>query len=154
MGNYWTDTESIVLNSRIKVPYEWQAGETASHFLVQLRDEKKIWGKKCPSCQKVIVPARKTCGFCFVETDEWVEIPDQGVVTTFTVVNRDTLVQPVKAPFAYAMIQLDGADTGMVHILAIDDPGKIKIGMRVQAVWADDRKGSLLDIRHFIPVEG
>jgi len=155
MGDYWTtDTESIVLNSGIKVPYAWQAGETASRFLVQLRDEKKIWGKRCPKCQKVLVPARKSCGFCFVETSDWVAVANQGVVQTYTVVARDTPVQPVKAPFAYAVILLDGADTGFVHILQLEDPQKIKTGMRVQAVWAENRKGSILDISHFIPVEG
>jgi uncharacterized OB-fold protein len=153
MGNYWTDAENIVLNSRIKVPYAWQAGETASHFLIQLRDEKKIWGKKCPKCQKVHVPAKKSCGYCFVETTDWVPVSDQGTVITYTIVSRDTPVQPVKAPFAYAVILLDGADTGLVHIMPLDDPEKIKTGMRVQAVWADDRKGSLLDIRHFVPIE-
>ena len=152
MGDFWSDAEAIVQKSGIKVPYSWQAGETASHFLTQLRDEGKIWGKRCPRCEKVLVPPRKSCPFCFVDTDRWVEVSDEGVVETFTVVQRDTPIQPRKAPFAYAMIRLDGADTGLVHILGEVEPEAIREGMRVKAVLAEDRKGSLLDIAYFKPI--
>ncbi|MCP4755905.1 MAG: Zn-ribbon domain-containing OB-fold protein [Proteobacteria bacterium] len=153
MEDFWTGPEEVVLNSAIKVPYAWQAGETASRFLSQLRDEKKIWGRSCPKCKKVLVPARKSCPFCFVETDEWVELSDTGEVETFTIVERDTVIQPSKAPFAYAMIRLGGADTGLAHILSEVELETVREGMKVQAVWADERNGSLLDIKYFRPVE-
>ncbi|UCD85684.1 MAG: Zn-ribbon domain-containing OB-fold protein [Deltaproteobacteria bacterium] len=152
MGDFWSDAEAIIHESCIKVPYSWQAGETASYFLTQLRDEGKIWGKKCPCCKKVLVPPRKSCPFCFVATDQWTEVSDEGVVESFTVVRRDTIIQPKKAPFAYALIRLDGADTGLVHVLGEVEPEAVREGMRVKAVLADDRKGSLLDIAHFKPV--
>ena len=152
MGDYWSEAEAIVYEGRIKVPYSWQAGATASYFLTQLRDEGKIWGKKCPQCEKVLLPPRKSCPFCFVETAEWVEVSDEGEVETFTVVRRDTPVQPRKHPFAYAMIRLAGADTGFIHMLGEVEPGGIREGMRVKAVFAPERKGSLLDIAYFKPV--
>jgi len=36
--------------------------------------EKKFLGKKCPKCLKVLVPPRKTCPYCFVETGDWVDL--------------------------------------------------------------------------------
>lgn len=152
MGDYWSEVEPIVYEGRIKVPYTWQAGETASYYLTQLRDACKIWGRHCPRCQKVLLPPRKHCPLCFVDTDRWVEVSDEGVVETFTVVRRDTTIQPVKAPFVYAIIRLEGADTGLVHLLGEVDPEDVQEGMRVKAVFRHERKGSPWDISYFRPV--
>jgi len=152
MHEFWRHVEPIAYEGRIKVPYSWQAGETASYFLIRLRDDQKIVGRKCPKCQKVLVPPRKNCPFCFVHTKEWVELAGQGEVETFTIVHRGTHIQPLKPPFVYAVIRLDGADTGMVHLLGEVEPGDVKEGMRVKAVFAEERKGSPLDIAYFKPV--
>ena len=85
MSDFWNKAEPVVYKSRIKVPYSWQAGETASYFLTQLRDEKKIWGKNCPKCEKTLIPPRKTCPFCFVRTEEWIQVSDEGTVETDTI---------------------------------------------------------------------
>ena len=82
MGDYWRDAENMIQAGRIKVPYTWQAGETASHYFIQLRDATKIVGKHCPKCDKVLVPPRKICPFCTVPTDRWVELSGQGTVHT------------------------------------------------------------------------
>ncbi len=152
MSDYWTDVEAIVYEGRIKVPYSWQAGETASYFLTQLRDEKKIWGKRCPRCEKVFLPPKKNCPFCFVDTDQWVEVSGEGEIETFTVVRRDTPIQPMKSPFVYAVIRLDGATSGLIHMLGEVEPDQVKEGMRVKAVFSEERKGSLLDIAYFKPI--
>ena len=154
MKDFWNDVEPLIYKSRIKVPYSWQAGETASFFLTELRDKKIIWGKACRSCKKVLVPPRKSCPFCFVDTGDWIRLSGTGTVETFTIVKRDTLIQPVKAPFAYAVIRLDGADTGFVHLLGEVAPEKIQEGMTVAAVFAEQRQGSLLDIAYFKPTGG
>jgi len=152
MGDYWRDAENMVQAGRIKVPYTWQAGETASYYFTRLRDEKKILGKHCPKCDKVLVPPRKNCPFCTVPTDQWVELSGQGAVDTFTIVRRDEPIQPMKPPFAYALIKLDGADTGFLHLLGEVDPESIKEGMRVEAVFAEERIGSPRDIAYFKPI--
>ena len=152
MGDYWRDAENMIQPGRIKVPYTWQAGETASHYLTRLRDEKKILGKHCPNCDKVLVPARKNCPFCTVPTDEWVELSGQGSVDTFTVVRKGNAIQPMKAPFVYALIKLDGADTGFLHMLGEVDPETVKEGMRVEAVFKEERSASPLDIAYFKPI--
>ena len=150
-AQFCLDNGLRLIEGWIKVPYSWQAGETASHYLTQLRDEQKIWGKRCPKCKKVLLPPRKSCPFCFVDTDEWVEISSEGVVEAFTIVRRDTPIQPMKAPFAYALIRLDGADTDLTHVLSEVNLNDIKEGMRVKAVFAENRQGSPLDTAYFKP---
>lgn len=145
--------ETIVHKGRIKVPYTWYVGECGSRFYVELRDNKKILGTKCPKCEAVAVPPRNYCGKCFVPTTEWVEVKETGVLQTWTVVHYETPgISPLKPPYAYGIIKLDGADTGFVHIIADTDLKKLKAGMKMQAVFGDDRKGNLLDIKHFKPV--
>jgi hypothetical protein len=59
---------------------------------------------------------------------------------------------PIKTPFAYGIIKLDGADTGFAHIIGEVSSKDLHIGMRVQAVFKDKRVGSILDIKYFKPI--
>jgi len=152
MKKWAEDVEELVHSGRIKVPYTWSVGEVGSRFFIELRNNQKIYGKRCPACKKVLVPARKLCGQCFQQTDEWVEVGQQGVVQTFTVVRYSSAVQPLKPPFGYGIIKLDGADTGMTHLLWGTDPTKWQVGMRVQAVFKDKRAGNIMDIAYFRPL--
>ncbi len=144
--------EELVHQGRIKVPYTWSVGETGSRFFTELRDRKKIWGTRCPACKRVLVPARKICGVCYQQTDEWVEVGSKGTLQTYTLVRYATEVQPLKPPFGYGVVLLDGADTGITHLLYSPDPSPWRIGMRVEAVFKDKREGSILDIAYFQPV--
>ncbi|MHC5081466.1 MAG: Zn-ribbon domain-containing OB-fold protein, partial [Planctomycetota bacterium] len=60
-------------------------------------------------------------------------------------------------PYTPAVIEIDGASKGMgiLHMLEEVDPKKIKIGMRVQAVWkpAEERTGAITDIKYFKPIK-
>ena len=80
------------------------------------------------------------------------ELSGKGTVDTFTVVRKGNAIQPMKAPFVYALIRLDGADTGFLHLLGEVDPESVKEGMRVEAVFAEERIGSPLDIAYFRPI--
>lgn len=57
-------------------------------------------------------------------------------------------------PYTYAYIQLDGAGSRFPHFLKETDPSKLRVGMRVQSVFEEERRGHLLDIRHFRTIEG
>ena len=151
--NKWLETvEPLIYESRIKVPYTWSVGETGSRFLIGLRDRKKIFGTRCLKCDKVYLPPRKNCGQCFSENLEWVELGSQGALITYTIVRYESSTTPIKPPFAYGMILLDGASTGLVHLLGEVELEEIKTGMRVEAVFKDERIGDILDIRYFRPV--
>ena len=152
MTDWKAEVENIVCSGRIKVPYKWYVGEIGSHFLTRLRDAREIWGRHCPKCQRVYVPPVKNCGECFALTDQWVKVKDEGTVESFTVVRYTHEMHPVKAPFAYALIRLDGADGALLHLIGGTDPDRLKVGMRVKAVFAEQREGSILDIRHFEPM--
>jgi uncharacterized OB-fold protein len=148
MKDWLKEVEPLTLKGQIAVPYTWWAGETASRFLVSIRDHKKILGTKCGECGTVYVPPRKNCGRCFVDMDEWVDIADEGVIEAYTIVHYAHPVQPVKPPFAYALIKLDGADVGFLHLIK-KDLDKLKNGLRVKAKFKTERTGHILDIDSF-----
>jgi uncharacterized OB-fold protein len=134
--------------------FSYDAGAVRSKFLTEIRDNKRIVGTRCPECNLVYVPARSICLRCFNNLNDFVEVGTRGVVTTYTVVNDKQPYYPVESPFIYAIIQLDGASTGLVHLLGGVDPEKVKVGMRVRAVFKPKRVGSIMDIKYFRPAGG
>jgi uncharacterized protein len=55
------------------------------------------------------------------------------------------------------VIEIDGASPlhGIMHKLGEVDPKKVKVGMKVKAVWLppEERQGAITDIAYFKPVE-
>lgn len=146
------DQELIAYESRIKVPYTWSVGEVGSRFLTEIKENQKIWGTRCPVCESVFVPPKKTCTYCFVPIHEWTEVRDEGVLQTYTIARYKTDLIPQDSPQIIGIILLDGASTGLVHLIGEAPPEKLKVGMRVKAVFNKERKGHILDIKHFKPI--
>ncbi len=150
--------ESPTVAARWDIPYEHAAGPQAAKFFAALRDEKKIYGIRCSQCRRVLLPPRGFCEACFADTDEWVELAHEGVVTGATIqyMGFPGLPDP---PYAVGLVKLDGADTGILAMLGgvdLADPEealqKIGIGCRVKAVFREERIGRITDLDHFEPV--
>jgi len=143
-----------VYHGKIHIPNTYSAGAVGSRFLIELRDNEKIMGTRCPTCNLVYVPARSVCKDCFGQLNEWVEVSRQGELLTWAVSYQANLVQPAKIPLTYGIVKLDGADTGLVHMLGEVDPDQLKVGMKVKAVFKvkDERQASILDIKYFKPL--
>ena len=146
----------LIIESRWDIPFRHTAGRLASHFFRALQ-EKRILALRCPRCRRVLLPPRPFCERCFVLTDEWVPLEDTGTLDTFTIVYEQFLGMP-PPPYCVGMITLDGADTALMHYVSgvdLSDLEKAKqnvhVGMKVQAVWKEEREGRISDIRHFKP---
>lgn len=138
----------VTIDGRIDVEYHWSAGVAGSRFFTELRDNSRIMGTKCPECKRVLVPPRIFCEECFVDTDEWVEVSTQGEILTFAESFFGLQGQRLDEPWYIGIVKLDGADGGLFHRL-VPEGGAIEIGGRVEAVFAAERKGQILDIEHF-----
>ncbi len=153
MTDWKDEVEEIVFEGKIAVPYTWTVGSTLSKWYGELRDNAKIWGNRCPSCERVFVPPKIKCNECYKDLSDWVMLPGTGTIETYTVVHyEEPDFHPKKAPFVYGIIKMDGADTGLVHLIDEVEPDKVKVGMRVEAVIADEREGTIMDIKHFRPI--
>ena len=143
---------SFVVEGKLALPYQYFAGRTGSRFLIALRDEKKIKGLRCEKCDKTFVPPRSTCVHCMSDISEnWVELKNTGDVTGFTIVRYAEPHQPAEAPYILALVQLDGADTPMAHIVKGVPLEEMKVGLRVEAVFAETTTSTIMDIDHFRP---
>jgi len=140
-----------VYDSQVRAPWSNFAGRAGSKFLIELRDNKRIMGLRCPKCGIVYVPPKSVCSTCFDQIDEWVQVSNKGTLLTYTVVDYvySFLYQPKTIPYTVGIIRLDGADTGLCHILDETSPAKLKPGARVEAVFKEERKASILAIDQF-----
>ncbi len=136
--------------------YAWDTGIGIGNYLASLKNG-VILGSHCPVCRKIVVPPRTICESCYRPMDELVPLKDTGTVNTFSLCYVTWDVQRIKEPEIPAVIEIDGASPlhGIMHMLGEVDPKKVKIGMRVQAVWkpAKDRQGSINDILYFKPLK-
>ncbi len=136
--------------------YAWDTGIAIGQYLAALK-EGYLLGARCATCRKVVVPPRSVCEWCFRPMDEFVPLQDTGTVNTFSLCYVTWDVQRIQIPEIPAVIEIDGASAlhGILHKLDEVDPQKVRIGMRVRAVWkpANERTGSVTDIQYFKPVE-
>lgn len=144
---YWGD--------EIPVEYLYTVGDVAEKFFEKIRDEAKIMGIKCEKCDLVYVPPRSYCERCFSRLKDWVELEPRGCVETYTVIHIDNNGSKLEKPIVLAMVKIDNAHGGLIHKLGEVNMEDVKIGMRVEAVFEDKdkRRGSILDIKYFKPVD-
>jgi len=140
-------------------PYRWATGKYLGKLYKEMRDSKKLVANRCPKCKEFLWPPQMVCGRCKVRAgDDWVELSDKGTVVQYTY-----MVFPLWDPHAgkrvaeehpYATILLDDG-MYMVSRLEEQDKEKLKVGMRVQAVWKEEGRGRGLDedILYFRTIE-
>jgi uncharacterized OB-fold protein len=128
----------------VRLHYMHTASPGESAYLRGLA-QGRLLGQRCGVCGQVYVPPRGTCPADGVPTSEEVELPETGTVTTFCIVNVGYPGQKVSPPYVAAAVLLDGADIAFQHLVLGCDPGEVRMGMRVRAVWSED------GVSHFEP---
>jgi len=139
----------------METDYIYTQGIAGERFFQEIKKNAKIMGVKCKKCGIVYVPPRTYCERCFEKLQEWLNVGNRGTVYTYTVAHIDLNGAKLKEPTVYAMIKIDGTDGGFVHKLGEVDPKKVKIDMKVEAVFKpkEKREGSINDIKHFKPIK-
>jgi uncharacterized OB-fold protein len=110
-------------------------------------------GQRCPKCRKVYTLSRGSCPVDGLPTDEIVELPDTGTVTTYCVVNVPFAGQSIEIPYICAQILLDGANLSFMGLVQEIAPAEIRMGLRVQAVWVgpEDLGPTMASVKYFRP---
>jgi uncharacterized OB-fold protein len=141
-----------MITTPVRLHYMHSASPEESLYLRGL-EQGKLLGQRCPACDKVYIPPRGACPTDGVPTEDEIELPDRGIVTTFCIVNVPFLGQRIKPPYVAAYILLDGADIAFLHLVLGCAAEDVRMGMRVEAVWKPrDQWGTTLEnIDHFQP---
>jgi len=141
-----------MITTPVRLKYMHSASPEESLYLRGLA-EGKLLGQRCPACGKVYIPPRGACPTDGVPTEDEIELPDRGIVTTFCIVNVPFLGQRIKPPYVAAYILLDGADIAFLHLVLGCEAEEVRMGMRVEAAWKPRAEwGTTLEnIDHFRP---
>lgn len=147
--------ELITVPGKWSFDYTYFAGEAASRFFAALREDRQIFGATCPSCKRVLVPARAFCDACFKRTTDWVPVGPEGTLETFTIITAAFPGLP-EPPIVMAYVTMDGADTALVNLVHGLDLSDIAAAAellqsqpRIRAAFIDKPQGRITDF-HFV----
>jgi uncharacterized OB-fold protein len=134
---------------KIEIFYKYAYGGQ-SRFFRELRENRRLYGSKCPKCGKVFCPPRQDCNRCY-EKMEWIPLSGEGTVVTCCSVHFSNSSFIKKVPFICALIRLEGTDFLMISNVEMDDISQAKPGMRVRAMFREERDGAITDF-YFEPM--
>lgn len=144
------DGENGVLEApyRLEYTYTRSTGPVIGRFLGALRDA-TLEGVKTADGGVLVPPLEYDISGA--ATGEAVQVGPGGVVTTWAWVSEPRKEHPLPRPFAWALVQLDGASTAMLHAVDAGELAAMKTGMRVAPRWRTARSGSIRDLECFVP---
>ena len=130
--------------------YTRSTGPMVGAFLTGLR-EKRVLGVRDSTGRVVVPPPEYDVATAeALPADDLVEVASEGTVTSWSWNPTPRLGQPFDQPFAWALVQLDGGDTALLHALDARREA-IQTGMRVRIRWAAQTTGLISDIACFEP---
>jgi len=146
-----TATETLEKPFELGFTYTRSTGPVIGRFLGAL-GERRILGAR-GSDGRVLVPPPEFDPLTAEPLDELVEVGSEGTVTSWCWVAQPRASHPLQAPFAWLMVQLDGADVPMIHCLRAPGMQAVYSGARVRACWAEQPAGRITDLCCFELVE-
>ena len=136
-------TEPYVLEYQ----YKRSVGPLLGRFLTGLREQRILGGRT--EAGEVMVPPTEYDRQGRSAGEPLVEVGQEGEIVTWSWVRTPRPEHPLDRPFAYVIVRLDGADTGLLHVMDATGPDAVRSGQRVRARWRAERTGSILDIECF-----
>jgi uncharacterized protein len=148
------ETSEPPLSAPLKLSFDYtrSVGPVLGQFFTALRG-RRIVGVR-GSDGRVHVPPTEFDPVTYEPLSEIVPVASVGTVLSWTWQPEPLQGQPLQRSFAWALITLDGADTGLLHAVDAGEPGAIRAGARVHAHWADEPVGAITDIAYFSLGEG
>jgi uncharacterized OB-fold protein len=145
------DTHQKPLSAPLRLSFDYtrSVGPTLGQFFTALR-ERRIVGVR-GSDGRVYVPPAEFDPVNYEPLTEIVPVAAVGTVLSWTWQPEPLEGQPLGRPFAWALIQLDGADVALMHAVDVGaaGPDAISSGARVHVHWADEPAGAITDIAYF-----
>ncbi len=123
--------------------YKRSLGPILGAFFTALA-EHRVLGARTAS-GRVLVPPDEADPETGHDIGELVEVGPEGTITSWTWVPEPGERHPLATPFAWALVQLDGADTAWLQ--AVDAPrDTIRTGLRVRPRWPEGPAQAVRDL--------
>ncbi len=133
-----------------KIDFFASTGEL-SRFYLELKENGRLMGTRCPQCGSVYFWPRSWCHDCYVDC-EWVEMPTRATLTAFNRIEIDISELHRQTPFYQSGVRLEGARYSIVAVLTPGDPAELRVGMPLRARFLpkEERTGRPTDF-YFVP---
>jgi uncharacterized protein len=150
-------TQMLTAHHVLEYPggYTRSVGPVVGRFLNGLRDG-RIEGVRLADGRVLVPPTEydpRTSAAIAPDGDHWVTLGPAGRVQSYAWVTEP---RPDKhaltKPFAFALVQPDGADTAMLHVVDCGRADAIAVGARVAPRWRAERTGHITDIEAWVPL--
>jgi uncharacterized OB-fold protein len=144
-----TGSKSLTAAHTLEFPYRRSLGAVMGAFFTGLR-EQRVLGVRARD-GRVLVPPVEYDPESGESLDELVPVGPGGVVTTWAWVETPRPKHPLAQPFAWALVQFDGAASAMLHAVDAGSAARMRTGMRVRPRWNASPQGNIHDILCFEP---
>jgi uncharacterized protein len=142
-------TEPLRAPHVVDYSYRRSTGGAVRVFLTGLAHQ-EIWASRSAG-GTVEIPPVDWDPETGAEVQGFVRLGDRGVVRSWTWVADPDPGHPLDRPFAWALVQIEGADSAFLHAVDVEGEASMRSGMVVRVDWRQERTGSIRDIRAFVP---
>ena len=145
------DLSPIIIKQPYHIDYIYSYGQDSPWFAALAN--KKLLASRCRGCGSTFPTPRRSCMECGGETD-WIELPQEGKIHTFTVCHFGAEAFLKETPFLLGLIEFEKADTLLLTRLVGLDPQEATldwVGMKVKAKFRRNSQLNPTDI-YFVPV--
>ncbi|WP_007515150.1 MULTISPECIES: Zn-ribbon domain-containing OB-fold protein [Pseudofrankia] len=138
-----------IVTNTVEFPYRRSLGPVVGTFVAALA-RGQILGVR--SGERVLCPPLEYDPDTGAATSgEFVAVGPAGTVRSWTWVGEPSTRHPLDRPFAFALIQLDGAGTSLVHAVDAGGEDAIRAGLRVVPRFRAEPAGRTDDLAYFVP---
>jgi uncharacterized OB-fold protein len=142
-GTVLFNVDPIIVKHHYEIDYLHSYAQD-SRFFAGLT-KKKLLGSRCSACDYIYATPRSHCMECGTST-EWVELPLEGKVHTYTTCFFGGEAFLKDTPFTLILVEFDGVDTLFLSRLVGTDPDEVTVGMPVRARFLRNCKFSPTDV--------
>ncbi|MGH2684622.1 MAG: Zn-ribbon domain-containing OB-fold protein [Actinomycetota bacterium] len=143
-------TEQRTVKTTLEFPYSRTLGPVIGGFIAGLR-EGHLLASRTRDGRVLSPPLEHDPDTGLAVEPDLVEVGPAATVRSWTWVPAPTRRHPLDRPFAFALLQPDGADTAMVHVVDVARSSDMATGMRVVPRWRAERRGRIDDIEAWEP---
>ncbi len=146
-GTILFNLDPIIIKHHYEIDYIHSYAQDSPFFAGLAKG--KLLGSQCQACGYKFATPRSHCMECGAGT-EWMELPLQGKVHTFTTCYFGSEAFLKETPFSLVLVEFVGVDTLFLSRLVGVSPEGINIGMPVKAQFLRLSKFKPTDV-YFVP---
>jgi uncharacterized OB-fold protein len=140
--------DPLIIQDHYEIEYEHSYAQDSPWFVGLSKG--KLLGSRCAACDYVYATPRGRCMECGGAT-EWVELPLEGKVHTWTTCHYGGEAFLKETPFNLALVEFEGANTLLLARLIGCEQHEIHVGMPVRARFRRRPQFKPTDV-YFVPM--